>query len=322
MKIKMILSIILLIVGLILLVKGADFFVDGSSSIAKALRIPSIIIGLTFVAFGTSAPEAAVSIIAGIKGQNDIAMGNVVGSNLFNLLAVVGICAIIKPINIERQIIVKEYPFSIVATLALVILSCDMFFNNTVNSLSRSDGIVILLFFAIFLYSIITTALQSRENNSAEDAQKPKYSMGKGILFSILGLAGIIGGGQLVVNSATSIAQSFGISEALIGLTIVAIGTSLPELVTSIVAAKKGESDIAIGNVVGSNIFNIFFVLGASSAISPINISGFNIIDMFIMVGVVMLVYLFCITKRSVSRIEGFVLTALYIGYLVYIIMR
>lgn len=306
-----------------MLVKGADFFVDGSSSIAKALRIPSIIIGLTFVAFGTSAPEAAVSIIAGIKGQNDIAMGNIIGSNIFNLLAVVGICAVIKPIKIEKQIIVKEYPFSILATLVLVVLSCDVFLNiQSDNQLTRGDGLVILLFFAVFLYSIIGTALHSRNNNTDEPNEKPKYTMGKSIIFSILGLAGIIGGGQLVVNSATTIAESFGISEALIGLTIVAVGTSLPELVTSIVAARKGESDIAIGNVVGSNIFNIFFVLGASSAISPISISGVNIIDMIILTVVVFLVYLFCITKRSVSRIEGAILTASYIAYLIYIIMR
>ncbi len=316
-------SYVLLVVGLVLLVKGADFFVDGSSSIARSLRVPSIIIGLTIVAFGTSSPEAAVSIIAGIKNQNDIAVGNVLGSNIFNLLAVVGICAIIKPISIKKEIIAKEYPFSILATAVLLVLACDAILNgNAENFITRSDSIIMLLFFAVFLYSIITTALRSRSNSEETDENKPKYSIGKSIIFTVGGLAAIIIGGQFVVDSATKIALTFGISESLVGLTIVAIGTSLPELVTSIVAARKGESDIAVGNVVGSNIFNIFFVLSSSSIISKIKISTENIVDLFILFGIILLVYLFCITKRKVSRIEGIVLTAGYAAYLAYIIMR
>lgn len=319
----MVISVILLVVGLALLIKGADFFVDGSSSIAKNFRVPAIIIGLTIVAFGTSAPEAAVSITASIKGLNDIAMGNIIGSNIFNLLGVLGISAIIKPIKIERQIIVKEYPFSLAATVVLLVIICDIWLGTgSINTLSRGDGIILMIFFAIFLYSIISTAQHSREADSGETDQKPKYSIPKSILFSLAGLTGIIIGGQLIVNSATDIAKVFGISEALIGLTIVAVGTSLPELVTSIVAARKGESEIAIGNVIGSNIFNILFILGASSIINPLDINSLNIIDMIILVVITLLVYAFCITKRSVSRIEGVVLTAGYIGYLIYIISR
>lgn len=314
---------ILLLAGLVLLVKGADFFVDGSSSIAVKLKVPSLIIGLTIVAFGTSAPEAAVSIIAGVKGQNDIAMGNVIGSNLFNLLAVIGICAAIRPINIKKEIIAREYPFSMLAVFALIVLSGDLYLGEGgANVLSRSDGIILLLFFGVFLYSVMSTALDSIKNSPPEENVQPKYTIGKAVIFSILGLAGIIVGGQLVVNSATQIAYAFGISEALVALTIVAVGTSLPELVTSIVAAKKGESDMAVGNVVGSNIFNVYFVLASSSAIHPLNISMENIIDLIILMFVMILVYVFCITSRKVSRAEGIILVSLYIAYMVYIVMR
>lgn len=314
---------LLLLAGLVLLVKGADFFVDGSSSIAVKLKVPSLIIGLTIVAFGTSAPEAAVSIIAGVKGQNDIAMGNVIGSNLFNLLAVIGICAAIRPINIKKEIIAREYPFSMLAVFSLIVLSGDLYLGEgNANVLSRSDGIILLMFFGVFLYSVMSTALDSIKNSPPEENVQPKYTIGKAVIFSILGLAGIIGGGQLVVNSATEIAYAFGISEALVALTIVAVGTSLPELVTSIVAAKKGESDMAVGNVVGSNIFNVYFVLASSSAIHPLNISMENIIDLIILMSVMILVYIFCITQRKVSRAEGIILVSLYIAYMVYIVMR
>lgn len=314
---------ILLIIGLVLLVKGADFFVDGSSSIAKTLKIPTIIIGLTIVAFGTSSPEAAVSIIAGIKGQNDIALGNVIGSNMFNVLAVVGICAMIKPIQIEKSIIAKEYPFALLATAALLVLSCDVVLNGTeTNTISRSDGIILLLFFAVFLYSIITTALHSRTDNDDTSNTKSPMKLWKSIVFTVGGLAGIIIGGQLVVDSATEIALKFNISESLVGLTIVAIGTSLPELVTSIVAARKGESDMAVGNVVGSSIFNIFFVLSASATISTMSISRENIIDLLLLSAIMLLVYAFCISKRRVSRPEGVILTLGYIGYMTYIVIR
>ena len=320
----MILSIILLLAGFVLLVKGADFFVEGSSSIAKFLKIPAIVIGLTIVAFGTSAPEAAVSIIAGIKGSNDIAVGNVIGSNMFNLLVVLGISAIIKPVKIDSQIIKKEFPFMALATAALLIMSFDVVFGNgQSNVISRNEALILLMLMGIFLYSIITTALRQRKENDANsDEEKPKHSLFKSILFTIGGLAGIIIGGQLVVDSAEKIALALGMSETLVGLTIVAVGTSLPELVTSIVAAKKGESDIAIGNVVGSNIFNILFVLAASAAITPMNINSQGLIDMVILMILTIVSYVFCVTKKSVNRIEGITLSAAYAAYLAYAIIR
>lgn len=321
----MVLSVILLLVGFVLLVKGADFFVEGSSSIAKFLKIPAIVIGLTIVAFGTSAPEAAVSIIAGIKGSNDIAVGNVLGSNLFNLLVVLGISAIIKPVKIDSQIIKKEFPFMALATAALLLMSFDTVFGNgEANVISRNEALILIMLMGIFLYSIITTALRQRKENNSQNAddEKPKHSLPKSILFTLGGLAGIIIGGQFVVDSAEKIALTLGMSETLVGLTIVAVGTSLPELVTSIVAAKKGESDIAIGNVVGSNIFNILFVLAASAAITPMNINSQGLIDMIILMILTIIAYVFCVTQKSVNRIEGITLTAAYAGYLAYAIIR
>lgn len=320
----MVLSVILLLVGFVLLVKGADFFVEGSSNIAKFLKIPSIIIGLTIVAFGTSAPEAAVSIIAGVNGSNDIAVSNVLGSNMFNLLVVLGISAIIKPVNIDGQIIKKEFPFMALSTAALMLMSFDVVFGNgTVNMISRSEALILIMLMGIFLYSIVTTALRSRKENAANaEEERPKHSMPVSVLFTIGGLAGIIFGGQFVVDSAEKIALALGMSETLVGLTIVAVGTSLPELVTSIVAARKGESDIAIGNVVGSNVFNILFVLAASAAISPMPVNDQCLIDMLILMGISVIAYIFCITNKRVNRPEGITLTAAYAAYLAYAIIR
>ena len=322
----MILAFVLLIIGFVLLVKGADVFVDGSSSIAKFLKIPSIIIGLTIVAFGTSAPEAAVSIIAGINGSNDIAVGNVIGSNMFNLLMVIGISAIIKPIAIQKQIVTKDYPFMLLATAALAVMSYDVFFENgTANVISRNEAVILLMFLGIFLFYVISSALRSRKENmsaASEEDEKPKYGIGVSILCTIGGLAGIIIGGQLVVDSAEKIALGLGMSETLVGLTIVAVGTSLPELVTSIVAAKKGESDIAVGNVVGSNVFNMLFVLPASAVITPMNINSQSLTDLIILIGVSVLTYFFCATNKRVNRVEGAILAAIYAVYLAYAIIR
>lgn len=320
----MVLSFALLIAGFILLVKGADFFVDGSSSIAKLLKIPSIVIGLTIVAFGTSAPEAAVSIIAGINNSNDIAVGNVIGSNMFNLLVVLGVSAAIKPVQIKDQIIKKDYPFMLIATILLLVMSYDVLLGSeTANRISRGDAIILLVFMGIFLYSVISSALRSRKENIDNDEDDiPAYGIGKSLLFTIGGLAGIIIGGQFVVDSASDIAIRFGMSKTLVGLTIVAVGTSLPELVTSIVAARKGESDIAIGNVVGSNIFNILFVLAASAAISPMNINEQSLTDLLILMAVTLGTYGFCVTKKRINRVEGIILTSVYIIYLAYAIIR
>ncbi|MBQ5317610.1 MAG: calcium/sodium antiporter [Oscillospiraceae bacterium] len=316
-------SFILLIIGFVLLVKGADFFVEGSSTIAKFLKIPSIIIGLTIVAMGTSAPEAAVSIIAGINGSNDIAVSNVMGSNLFNLLVVVGISAIIKPITIQNQIIKKEYPFMLMATIVLIVMSFDVVIGNSAdNMITRSEAIVLLIFMCVFMYSIISSALQSRKEAVDEETEKPKHSIPLSIVFTIGGLAGIIIGGQFVVDSAEKIALGFGMSPTLVGLTIVAVGTSLPELVTSIVAARKGESDIAVGNVVGSNIFNILFVLASSAVITPMSINALCLTDMLILIAASLFAYVFCITKNKVNRTEGIILTVTYVIYLAYAIIR
>lgn len=311
---------ILLIIGFVLLVKGADFFVDGSSSIAQIFHIPTLIIGLTIVAFGTSAPEAAVSITAALKGQNDIAMGNVIGSNIFNTLVVVGGCAAITPFAVEDSVLKQDFPFSILITIALLFLGADSFLNNGApNVISRGDGLTLLLFFVIFIYNMISAALK---NKHAEEEEPPKYSLGKGILIALIGIVGIIIGGELVVNSASTIAISFGLSETLVGLTIVAIGTSLPELVTSLVAARKGQSDIAIGNVVGSNIFNILVVLALSASIHPINVNVLSLYDLLILLGFNAITYIFAWTKKRIGRVEGGILVALYVLYTVYIIMR
>jgi len=318
----MVLSFVLLIAGFVLLVKGADFFVEGSSSIAKLLKIPSIVIGLTIVALGTSAPEAAVSIIAGLNKSNDIAVGNVIGSNMFNLMVVVGVSAAISPVAINDLIIKRDYPFMLIVTAVLAAMSFDVLISGgSANVITRGEAIVLILLMCVYLYSVITAALRSRKEGGAEEQVKT-MSVGKSLLFTVGGLAGIIIGGQLVVNSASDIARGFGMSETLVGLTIVAVGTSLPELVTSIMAAKKGESDIAIGNVVGSNIFNILFVLAVSAALTPMNINVQVLTDMVILIAVSLWTFVFCVTKKRVSRAEGIILTAAYAGYLTYAIIR
>ncbi|MDK2585104.1 calcium/sodium antiporter [Romboutsia sedimentorum] len=313
---------ILLIIGFLLLIKGADTFVVGSSSIARIFKVPTLIIGLTIVAFGTSAPEAAVSVTAALKGSNDMAIANVVGSNIFNLLCVVGIAAIINPIKVQKSTIIKEFPFAILAAVVLMILAHDVKFQGySENLLTRADGLMLLALFGIFMYYLIEMALTSKEEMNIDQA-KENISIGKSVFMSILGIIGILIGGQMVVNSASSIAITLGMSENLVGLTIVAIGTSLPEFVTSVIAARKGESDIAIGNVVGSNLFNILFVLGISSTISNIPVHPIVFIDMLVMIIVTILTCVFAATKKSVNKIEGIFLVLIYILYMVFVIIR
>jgi len=313
---------ILLLAGFLFLIKGADGFVSGASSIAKKFSIPPLIIGLTIVAFGTSAPEAAVSITAALKGQNDMAIANVVGSNIFNFLVVIGLTAIVKPIKVQKSTIIKEFPFVTLACFVLAVIAHDTRFQEgvTQNMLSRADGYILLALFAIFMYYLIEMALTSKDQAQEDEVQEIPLS--KSILYSILGIAGIVIGGQLVVNSASNIALAWGMSENLVGLTIVSVGTSLPELVTSIVAARKGESDIAIGNAVGSNVFNLLFVLGISASIHSIAVHPIVFYDMLVMILTTLLAYLLSATKRTISRGEGVVLSLLYVVYLVYIIMR
>ncbi|HBI92131.1 MAG TPA: sodium:proton exchanger [Terrisporobacter glycolicus] len=310
-----------LLIGFLLLIKGADFFVEGSSSIAKKFNIPSLIIGLTIVAFGTSAPEAAVSITAAIRGQNEMAIANVVGSNIFNILFVVGVTAMIKPIYVQKSTILKEFPFLLLSSIVLAILAYDVWFQGyNENILTRADGLIFIALFIIFIYYLIDMAINRNDETSEENYKVMPLS--KSILLSIGGLLGIIIGGNFVVNSASDIAMSLGMSENLVGLTIVAIGTSLPELATSIVAAKKGESDIAIGNAVGSNIFNILFVLGVSSCISNVPVQAEAFTDMFVMIVSTIIVYVLAISNRKINKVEGMIISLLYIAYFVFIIYR
>ena len=302
---------ILLIIGFVLLIKGADFFVDGASSVAAKLKVPSLIIGLTVVSMGTSLPEAAVSISASLQGSNGISLGNVIGSNIFNLLMVVGIASIILPIATDSAILKRDMPFNIGITAVLLVMLID-------GKLGRLDAVILLVLLALYLFILIRSALKNRE----EGEETKVLTWFKSILFIVLGAAAIIGGGQLVVNCAKSIASSMGMSDTLIGLTVVALGTSLPELVTSVVAAKKGDSGIAMGNVVGSCIFNILFILGMAGVISPMIAEKAFLIDSIILIGVCLLMLLFAFTKRKTNRVEGAVCVLIYVAYTAYIIMR
>ena len=305
---------VLLIVGFILLIKGADIFVDGASSIAGKLKVPSLIIGLTVVSIGTSLPEAAVSLSASLSGTNEISLGNVIGSNIFNILVVVGISSAILPIITDMDILKRDMPINLAATVTLFIMLID-------RKLTRAESIILLVFLATYMFMLIRSALKSRSENTEEEETKI-LSWPKSIIFVVLGAAAIIGGGQLVVNSAKTIASALGMSETLIGLTVVAFGTSLPELVTSIVAAKKGDSGIAMGNVVGSCLFNILFILGLTGTITPMGASVAMSIDTGILIGVSALMIIFAYTKRKTSRWEGIVFTSMYVVYTAYIIMR
>ena len=315
----MILSLIRLVIGFFLLVKGADLFVDGASSVAKKLNIPAFVIGLTIVAFGTSAPELAVSLTAAMKGSNDIAIGNVVGSNIFNTLVVLGASAALTPIAVDKGMIKRDYPLSVFAAVLLGVLAMDtVFFKAQAMSLGRVDGIILLIAFAGFMVMTVKAGM----DGTAEETDSEAMPVLKSILFIAIGLAGIVFGGDQSVEGAKGIARIFGLSEAIIGLTIVAIGTSLPELVTSVIAAKKGESDIAVGNVIGSNIFNIFLILGASATILPMNVSGTYLYDIGMLVGVMVLTYIPIAKTRKVSRTMGIVMVLAYVAYTVYLILR
>lgn len=319
-------SYLLLIVGFVLLVKGADLFVEGSSKLAKILRIPPIIIGLTIVAFGTSTPEAAVSISASINGSEGISLGNVIGSNLVNISLILGLTTVITPMIVQKKTIVKEIPLALLGSVALLVMLLDTSLTSeTVNSLSRTDGIILLLFFGVFVYYIVEVAIKNKNNQKIyfieKDDKKP--STFPSLLKLFIGLGGLVLGGWLVVKYGQEIALSLGMSETLVGLTIVAIGTSLPELVTSVTAALKKESEIALGNIIGSNIFNIMFVLGISSTINPITINSNIVIDIALMIMVTFVVMIFATThKRKINRIEGSVLLAIYLAYLTFILIR
>ena len=314
-------SFIILIIGFFFLIKGADLFVDGASSIARKFNVPPMVIGLTIVAMGTSAPEAAVSITSSLAGQNDMSVANVVGSNFFNILVVLGVSAILAKLPVEKNTIRKDTPFLILISLLLLLFGINM-------NVSRIEGIILLILFAYFLYSTVMNAKSTSSESVSEAATTAELevgeetSMGKTILLSIIGIIGIILGGDMVVNSATNIATSFGMSANLVGLTIVAIGTSLPEFVTSVIAVRKGETEIAIGNVIGSNIFNILLVLGLASTISPINISMFALIDIVFMFAITILLYFFMKKSNSLVKYQGIIFIVVYLAYMTYTIIR
>ena len=313
MDLSILLQVVLLLVGFVFLIKGSDFFVDGASSVASLLKIPTIIVGLTIVAFGTSAPEAAVSITSSWTGSNAMAVGNVIGSNLFNMLMVIGIAALLSNLLMEKSVLEKDLPFLVGITVLWAVFIVIGW------NISQIEGIILLV---ILLAYIIYLVRSARKSKDADVVEKPKLSLPKSIIFILVGIVGIVLGGDLVVNSASDIAIALGMSEALVGLTIVAIGTSLPELVTSITALKKGENQLVIGNVIGSNIFNILFVLGASSAISAIPLDSSLLIDVLFMVAVTILCYIFGKTQDKYDKKEGIILIALFVVYMAFAILR
>lgn len=302
---------LLLVIGFILLIKGADLFVDGSSSLAKTIRIPAVIIGLTIVAMGTSAPEASVSINAALAGNNDIALSNVVGSNIFNGMVVVGICAMIVPFQVDPDILKRDVYVNIASAVILAVMMMDL-------SISRFEGIVLLALMIAYIAAMIVSALKNREE--ADDFKV--MPLPQSLFFIAIGLVMVVFGGDMVVDNASLIATQFGLSQNFIGLTIVAIGTSLPELVTSVVAAKKGESGLALGNAIGSNIFNILFILGMSATVSPLVVLNESLIDVVILIVTCIVLFVFARTKKSMSYKEGLVTVGIYVANMIYLFVR
>ena len=322
------LVLVFLVVGFVLLIKGADFFVEGSSSVAKRLHVPSIIIGLTIVAMGTSLPETAVSVSASITGNNELAISNVVGSNIFNLMVVIGVCAMIASVNVAKATIKRDIPLSLICAGLLLLFGIAGFGDKAGMTLGRLDGVIFIGVFAGYIFYMIKIALKaSKEGKKVEieggsDEDIKLISVPLSILFIIGGAAAIAVGGDMTVDAASRIASDLGMSQTLIGLTIVSIGTSLPELVTSIVAARKNEVDMALGNAIGSNIFNILMVLGIASVISPISMITENIIDLCVLIVFTVCVWIFAGTRKKIGRIEGVCMVAFYVAYAVYIIIR
>ena len=326
-------NILFLIGGLLLILLGANGLTDGASALAKRFNIPNIVIGLTIVAFGTSAPELAVSVSSALKGSADIAVGNVVGSNIFNALMIVGCTAMFAPIVVQRNTLLKEIPLCILASVALLVLGNDVLLDRAAeNVIDITDGLILLCFMAIFLsytFAIAKKAPQPLSSDEEgvgptieEETEIKDMPLWRSLLYIVGGLAGLIWGGQLFVDGASGVARSLGVSESVIGLTLVAGGTSLPELATSIVAALKKNPEIAIGNVVGSNLFNIFFVLGCSASITPLHLTGITNLDLLVLVGSSILLWLFGVFfgKRTITRIEGALLMACYVGYTAWLI--
>ena len=322
------LYILILVAGFVALIKGADLFVEGSAALAKNFKVPGLIIGLTIVALGTSAPELAVSTSAALQGSNEIALSNVVGSNIFNLLCVLGVCAMIHPVPVDDKILKRDFPVSLLATVLVLFgtsgacIVSGRFLNLSMEEnaglVNRILGIVLLIFFISYIIYLIVDAKKHPE----PEEETTTRTVGACLLLILIGLALIVGGGQVVVYSAKEIARAAGMTETLIGLTIVAVGTSLPELVTSIVAARKGETGLAVGNVVGSNIFNLMFILGISATIHPVAVNMASMFDLIILIGISLMAFLFCANDGKIERNEGLVMVAVYAADMAFAILR
>ncbi|MDX9913106.1 MAG: calcium/sodium antiporter [Candidatus Moranbacteria bacterium] len=315
------LTYILFVVGFYLLIKGADLLVDGAASVAQRLKISSIVIGLTIVAFGTSAPELVVNVLASFKGNADIAIGNILGSNIANILLILGISAMIYPLKTKENTVWKEIPLSLLAAILLGTMANDLRIDGVAYSgLTRTDGIALISFFAIFIY--YTFGIAKVKDNFDAEVEIKNYSQLKAGVFIIMGIAGLVVGGKWIVDGATKIAELFNVSQSLIGLTVVAIGTSLPELATSAVAAYKKHTDIAIGNIVGSNIFNIFWILGISSIIRPLPFDTTFDFDIVVMVlaSAILFFIMFVGKKHTITKREGFLMVSLYVFYLAFLL--
>ncbi len=313
-------ALILLVVGFVGLVKGADFFVEGASNVAKRLRIPALIIGLTIVAMGTSLPETAVSISASIAGSNSLAISNATGSNIFNLMVVVGLCAIMQSNDVDKDTIKRDIPISLVAAILMLV------FGFSSNILGRMEGIVLLVLFGGYIFLMIRSALKARNGEHLKPGSEEEAVVTQSVLASVISIIGgacaIALGGDWVVDSASTLARAFGMTETLVGLTIVAVGTSLPELVTSIVAARKNEVEMALGNAIGSNIFNILMVIGIAGAISPITFIQNNIFDIVVLMVCTIVVWLMVFKTKRLTRSKGIFMVLVYVAYMAYIIAR
>ena len=315
----MILNIILLVLGFVILIKGADLFVDGASGVAGNFKVSKILIGLTIVAFGTSAPELAVSIKSIFSGNGDIVLGNVIGSNILNILLIIGLSAIFHTLTVKNNTVKKELPITMLITTLFAVLLSDQVFDKTLtNSFTRNDGIIILLFFSIFVYYLISISRKKIDTTQEEKV----LPLSKSIIYTVIGLIGIILGSNFVVDSASFIAKAMGVTERLVSLTVIALGTSLPELVTSVTATRKGEYDIAIGNVVGSNIFNIGMVIGIPTTLfGGVGVVNFSYIDLFVMITASVLLFAFSYNDYKISKWEGITLLILFIAYYGYVLL-
>lgn len=316
---------VLLIIGLVLILGGANYLTDGAAAIARKFGLSNLIVGLTIVAFGTSAPELTISVMSAVDGNTGMAIGNVVGSNIFNTLLIIGAVALARPIHIGKGIMVNEIPLVILASVALLAMGCSPWLDGTAPEISRVNGILLLLFFVIFMRYIFSQAGESKHEQPGQPAEaKPQPRMWLSAIMVVGGLAALIYGGDLFVDKASAIARSWGVSDAIIGLTIVAAGTSLPELATSLVAAVKGNSGIAVGNVIGSNIFNIFLVLGCAAAVRPLPFGGISMLDLGVLTGSALMFWFFgwFFKTRTITRIEGAIMALCYILYITFLVIQ